>query len=327
MTTLPGEHHDIGRIVNTPEEFKSWVRENMATLIRSGRWFDKDAYKEILKFLKKTKRVCAIIPEDDVAVMETHLNRFMRVFEEQGHTVLRNRTLFDGIQILVGDSDDIEEVTPLKATAPTPAPPPVPTTQPTAPSTEESVRQKNKMEIYSLLLERIIAKAALEGDQSLTKKTCREKLKDALGLSTLDPDLAFIQTEIARITALCIEYMEKDAGVVRVMTEQPIPVNIKDLFLLSPPTTAPAPVTVTAGKWKATTPMPPSALGPWQTAPPTAPVTLTPTASPAPAKAYKWKMTAPATPPTAPATPTWMDAKWKDTGLDRWTKRQLWSSA
>ena len=74
----------------------------MATLIRSGRWFDKDAYKEILKFLKKTKRVCAIIPEDDVAVMETHLNRFMRVFEEQGHTVLRNRTLFDGIQILVG---------------------------------------------------------------------------------------------------------------------------------------------------------------------------------------------------------------------------------
>ena len=117
MTTLPGEHHDIGRIVNTPEEFKSWVRENMATLIRSGRWFDKDAYKEILKFLKKTKRVCAIIPEDDVAVMETHLNRFMRVFEEQGHTVLRNRTLFDGIQILVGDSDDIEEVTPLKATA------------------------------------------------------------------------------------------------------------------------------------------------------------------------------------------------------------------
>ena len=193
MTTLPGEHHDIGCIVNTPEEFKSWVRENMATLIRSGRWFDKDAYKEILKFLKKTKRVCAIIPEDDVAVMETHLNRFMRVFEEQGHTVLRNRTLFDGIQILVGDSDDIEEVTPLKATAPTPAPPPVPTTQPTAPSMEESVRQKNKTEIYSLLLERIIAKAALEGDQSLTKKTCREKLKDALGLSTLDPDLALLE--------------------------------------------------------------------------------------------------------------------------------------
>ena len=186
MTTLPGEHHDIGRIVNTPEEFKSWVRENMATLIRSGRWFDKDAYKEILKFLKKTKRVCAIIPEDDVAVMETHLNRFMRVFEEQGHTVLRNRTLFDGIQILVGDSDDIEEVTPLKATAPAPAPPPVPTTQPTAPSMEESVRQKNKTEIYSLLLERIIAKAAIEGDQLLTKKTCTEKLKDALGLSTLE---------------------------------------------------------------------------------------------------------------------------------------------
>ena len=55
---------------------------------------------------------------------------------------------------------------------------------------EESVRQKNKMEIYSLLLERIIAKAALEGDQLLTKKTCREKLKDALGLSTLNSNAA-----------------------------------------------------------------------------------------------------------------------------------------
>ena len=52
MTTLPGEHHDLGRIVNTPEEFKSWVRENMATLIRSGRWFDK-AWKRV--FVRKTK--------------------------------------------------------------------------------------------------------------------------------------------------------------------------------------------------------------------------------------------------------------------------------
>ena len=39
--------------------------------------------------------------------MERLRNRFMLVYQEQGNTTLTNRTLFDGIQILMGDSDHV----------------------------------------------------------------------------------------------------------------------------------------------------------------------------------------------------------------------------
>ena len=199
MATLAGNY--AGRIIYTHEELKTWVREHMAALIRSGRWFDKEAYKECCKMLKKTKSVGAIIPEDEEAVMERHISHFMLVFQEQGHTALINRTLFDGIQILIGDSDEVEA--PSKATMQEPL------------NLEKSVRQGSRMEMLSLHLERIIAKAAVEGDETLTKRTCRDKLKAALGLSTLDPtDLDFINKEIpriVRITSLCVEFMEYDA--------------------------------------------------------------------------------------------------------------------
>ena len=41
------------------------------------------------------------------------------------------------------------------------------------------------MEMLSLHLERIIAKAAVKGDETLTKRTCRDKLKAALGSSNV----------------------------------------------------------------------------------------------------------------------------------------------
>ncbi len=69
--------------------------------------------------------------------------------------------------------------------------------------------------MLSLHLERIIAYAAVEvlkTTKILTKITCREKLKAALGLSTLDPtDIAFINqefTRISRIASLCVEYID-----------------------------------------------------------------------------------------------------------------------
>ncbi len=138
--------------------------------------------------------------------MEHLMDRFTRVFEEQGHSALINRTLCDGIQILMGDSVEASS----KALAS--APPSVPT----APlNLEEGVRQRSRIELLSLHLERVIAKATAEGDQTLTKRTCRDKLKAALGLSTLDPiDIDFINKEIpriVRITSLCMEYMENDA--------------------------------------------------------------------------------------------------------------------
>ena len=196
QATLMGDC--TGRIIYTREELDTWVREHMAALIQCGRLFNKDAYKECCKILKRFKAVGAIIPEDEEADMERLMNRFMLLSEEQGNTTLTNRTLFDGIQILIGDSDHVP--TPSKATAQAP---------------DESVGQGSRMEMLSLHLERIIAKAAVQGDETLTKRICREKLKAALGLSTLDrTDIDFINKEIpriVRITSLCVEFMENDS--------------------------------------------------------------------------------------------------------------------
>ena len=93
MAALTGNY--TGRIIYTHEELKTRVRDHMAALISSGRWFDKDAYKECHQILKKPKSVCAIIPEDEEASMEHLMNRFMRVFQKQGHAALINRTLFE----------------------------------------------------------------------------------------------------------------------------------------------------------------------------------------------------------------------------------------
>ena len=57
--------------------------------------------------LKRFKAVGAIIPEDEEADMERLMNRFMLVYQEQRNATLTNRTLFDGIQILMGDSDHV----------------------------------------------------------------------------------------------------------------------------------------------------------------------------------------------------------------------------
>ncbi len=55
--------------------------------------------------------------------------------------------------------------------------------------------------MLSLHLERIIAKAAVQGDQTLTKRTCRDKLMAALGEGALDPtDIEFMNKEIPRIS-------------------------------------------------------------------------------------------------------------------------------
>ena len=117
---MPGDY--TGCIVYTYEEFKAWVAKNMVALVRSGRWFDKDAFKEIGKILKNKNTVCAIIPEDEEHVMAPLMFRFFQAFEEQEHGVLRNRNIFLGIQVLIGDSDDVEET-----------PMPTPTSKPRAP--------------------------------------------------------------------------------------------------------------------------------------------------------------------------------------------------
>ncbi len=49
---MPGNY--TGCKVYTYEELKAWVAENMVALVRSGRWFNKDAFKEIGKILKNT---------------------------------------------------------------------------------------------------------------------------------------------------------------------------------------------------------------------------------------------------------------------------------
>jgi hypothetical protein len=75
MATLMGAC--TGRIIYTREELDTWVREHMAALIQSGRLFNKDAYKECCKILKRFKAVGAIIPEDEEADMERLMNRVL----------------------------------------------------------------------------------------------------------------------------------------------------------------------------------------------------------------------------------------------------------
>jgi hypothetical protein len=168
MATLTGDC--TGRIIYTREELNTWLREHKAALIRSGRVFNEDAYKECCKILKRFKAVGGIIPEDEEADMERLMNRFMLVSQEQGNTTLTNRTLFDGIQILMGDSEHVPA--PSKATAQAP---------------DESVGQGSRMEMLSLHLERIIAKAAVKDDETLTKRTCRDKSSALSGAEARAP--------------------------------------------------------------------------------------------------------------------------------------------
>ena len=71
-------------MINSHVELKTWVREHMAALIQSGRLFDKKAYKECFKILKKARSVGLIIPLDEEAVMEPQVDSFMRVIQERG---------------------------------------------------------------------------------------------------------------------------------------------------------------------------------------------------------------------------------------------------
>jgi hypothetical protein len=64
---------------------------------------------------------------------------------------------------------------------------------------------QRKMDVFTTHLQRIISRAALDKDTSLTKKTCRTILAGQLGTTFSDAELAFVNAEINRISALCME--------------------------------------------------------------------------------------------------------------------------
>ncbi len=72
MTTQAGSV--VGCIVYDPEEFKTWVSNNLATYLAWGLRFNKSVYKEIFWVLRDFKTVAAIIPQDEEENMEHLIN-------------------------------------------------------------------------------------------------------------------------------------------------------------------------------------------------------------------------------------------------------------
>ena len=107
-----------GRMVYNPDELKAWVTENFATLTRRGQCWDKDVYNEIMKIFRRNRTVSVIIPHDDAEVMEPLVKEFFRAYEETPHTVVVCRDLFEGVSIMIANSEDSESPAKAKAKAP-----------------------------------------------------------------------------------------------------------------------------------------------------------------------------------------------------------------
>ena len=152
-------------------------------------------HKAALSNLKRRDDLVAIVLQFDLDDAERLITELSIMSQAAEHTTTRVRQLFEGVTVMLSDS-----VYPVQ--------PPV--TENSRDSVDES-----RMELLSLHLERIIAKAAVEDDQTLTKRTCRDRMKAALGVSTLDQkDIDFMNDFIAeesariyRIANLCVGFL------------------------------------------------------------------------------------------------------------------------
>ena len=86
---------------------------------------------------------------------------------------------------------------------------------------------KGRKEIYRVCLERMIAASSLAQDRTLTKRTCRERLSTDIGFDIPPSDIEFVNREIDRITADCVN---KEQASINLMAEQAAPQNITLYF-------------------------------------------------------------------------------------------------
>jgi hypothetical protein len=75
---------------------------NMEPLVRGGQDYHHDVFKEVLKALVGAATV-SVIPEGDHGTMESHIKEFFKISQARWESRVRNRQLFDGVQVLIGD--------------------------------------------------------------------------------------------------------------------------------------------------------------------------------------------------------------------------------
>lgn len=93
----------VGGVMATLPEFESWVMTNMEPLVREGRKFYQSIFTEVCRALFRSATV-SIIPESDVlGTMEPLIAEFFSISQARWETRVRNRCLFDGVQVLIGD--------------------------------------------------------------------------------------------------------------------------------------------------------------------------------------------------------------------------------
>jgi hypothetical protein len=102
----------VGCIVNSVEELRSWVVDNMPRMIDQGRRFSTAVYIEMRRTLEEEppgkRHTVAIIPlacDDDDAEMRRMVNLFFETFNARQNRAARVRKLFDHVQVLIGDFD------------------------------------------------------------------------------------------------------------------------------------------------------------------------------------------------------------------------------
>jgi hypothetical protein len=105
MTTLDddGPVQVDGLMVNTSEQLTAWTRENMADLVNNGQAFNNANYKQALQALRDpTKRVVvSIIP----CWNHPRMGELIEEFFAQPNDIVRVRTLFADIQLLIGETN------------------------------------------------------------------------------------------------------------------------------------------------------------------------------------------------------------------------------
>ena len=75
---------------------------NMEPLVRGGQDYYHVVFMEVLRAVIRGATV-SIIPERADGTMEAHIKEFFKISQQRWESRVRNRQLFDGVQVLIGD--------------------------------------------------------------------------------------------------------------------------------------------------------------------------------------------------------------------------------
>ncbi len=75
---------------------------NMEPLVRGGQDYYHEVFMEVLKAVIRGATV-SIIPERDDGTIDADVKEFFKISQKRWESRVRNRQLFDGIQVLIGD--------------------------------------------------------------------------------------------------------------------------------------------------------------------------------------------------------------------------------